>query len=64
MIEFTTLEDYLKAGLGFTDIFEREVFNYLMGRDGIMFYDPVKNFMCDVNKVPVFFVEQEYKSAH
>lgn len=61
MIEFTNVEDYLKTGLDFTDIFEREVFNYLVERDGIMFYDPVKSFMCDINKVPVFFVEQEFK---
>jgi len=51
----------LKAGLDFTDIFEQEIFNYLIERDGKMFYEPSKSFMCDIHGVPVFFVEQEYK---
>lgn len=61
MIEFTNVENYLKAGLDFTDIFEQEIFNYLIERDGKMFYEPSKSFMCDIHGVPVFFVEQEYK---
>lgn len=61
MIEFTNVDDFLKAGLDFTDVFEKEVFNYLIKRDGKMFYNPSKRFMCDVNFVPVFFVEQELK---
>lgn len=34
MIEFDNLEEYLKCGLDFTDFFEREIFDYLLKRDG------------------------------
>jgi hypothetical protein len=60
MIEFTNESDYLKCGLDFTDIFEQEVFRYLIQRDGKMYYDPVKSFMCDITGAPVFYVEQEF----
>lgn len=34
MIEFDSLEEYLKCGLDFIGFFEREIFDYLLKRDG------------------------------
>ena len=39
MIEFDNLEEYLKCGLDFTDFFEREIFDYLLKRDGKLIYN-------------------------
>lgn len=61
VIEFDSEEDYLKCGLDFTDIFEKEIFRYLLKRDGKVIYSPGNSYICDVNLTPVFYVEQEYK---
>lgn len=63
MIEMYTLEEFLKAGLGFTDYFEETIFNYLINRDGYMYYDPVSRYMYDKDKNRIFYVEQEYKAG-
>ncbi|NLM65721.1 MAG: hypothetical protein GX180_00840 [Enterococcus sp.] len=63
MIEFDNLKEYLKCGLGFTDLFEEEMFHYLLKRDGKLFYDPATKMMCDVNLTPVYFVEQVYTGS-
>ncbi len=61
MIEFNDLADYLKCGLDFTDLFEEEMFHYLLKRDGKIYFDPKTKMMCDINGTPVYFVEQTYQ---
>lgn len=58
MIEIHSLKEFLDVGFDFTDLFEQEIFKFLIKRDGVMIYDPVSRQMCDKNKVPVFYVEQ------
>lgn len=60
MIEFDNLEEYLKCGLDFTDFFEREIFDYLLKRDGKLFYNPATQMMCDIHLTPIYYVEQNY----
>ncbi|MBM7709605.1 hypothetical protein [Enterococcus lemanii] len=63
MIEFDNLKEYLKCGLGFTDLFEEEMFHYLLKRDGKLFYNPKIKMMCDINLTPVYYVEQVYTGS-
>lgn len=60
MIEFTSKEDFLAAGLGFTDYFEEKLFEFYLKRDGYMYYDPVSMYMCDQNNQRIFYVEQGF----
>lgn len=60
MIEFTSKEDFLAAGLGFTDYFEEKLFEFYLKRDGYMYYDPVSMSMCDQNNQRIFYVEQGF----
>lgn len=60
MIEFDNLDEYLKSGLDFTDLFEQEMFDYLLARDGKLFYNPGTRMMCDIHLTPVYYVEQKY----
>lgn len=60
MIEFTSKEDFLAAGLGFTDYFEEKLFEFYLNRDGYMYYYPVSMYMCDQNNQRIFYVEQGF----
>lgn len=61
MIEFKSKEEFLAAGLGFTDYFEELIFDMYIVRDGYMLYDPVTNYMFDARKIKMFYVEQDYR---
>lgn len=60
MIEFDSLEEYLKCGLDFTGFFEREIFDYLLKRDGKLLYNPATQMMYDIHLTPISYVEQNY----
>lgn len=60
MIEFKTKEQFLAAGLGFTDYFEEKLFEFFIDRDGSMYYDPVSMYMFDQKNQRIFYVEQVY----
>lgn len=60
MIDFISKEEFLKAGLGFTDLFEESLFEYYLELDGLMYYDPKTKYMHDVRGVKVFYVEQVF----
>ena len=53
MIEFDSLEEYLKCGLDFTGFFEREIFDYLLKRDGKLLYNPATQMMYDIHLTPI-----------
>lgn len=48
MIDFITKEEFLKAGLKFTDLFEESLFDYYLELDGLMYYDPKTKYMYDI----------------
>lgn len=47
-------------GLDFTDFFEREIFDYLLRREGKLFYNPATRMMRDIHLTPIYYVEQNY----
>lgn len=47
MIDFISKEEFLKAGLDFTDLFEESLFEYYLELDGLMYYDPKSKYMYD-----------------
>ncbi|MDT2525855.1 hypothetical protein [Enterococcus raffinosus] len=60
MIDFITKEEFLKAGLKFTDLFEESLFDYYLELDGLMYYDPKTKYMYDIRGVRAFYVEQVF----
>lgn len=60
MIDFISKEEFLKAGLGFTDLFEESLFEYYLELDGFMYYDPKSKYMHDKQGVKTFYVEQVF----
>ena len=54
MIDFISKEEFLKAGLGFTDLFEESLFEYYLELDGLMYYDPKTKYMYDKQGVKAF----------
>ena len=60
MIDFISKEEFLKAGLGFTDLFEESLFEYYLELDGLMYYDPKTKYMYDKQGVKAFYVEQVF----
>ncbi|MFB5458277.1 hypothetical protein ACE40W_22745 [Enterococcus avium] len=64
MIDFITKEEFLKAGLGFTDLFEESLFEYYLEMDGLMYYDPKTKYMYDIRGIKAFYVEQVFTGVN
>ena len=64
MIDFISKEEFLKAGLDFTDLFEESQFEYYLELDGLMYYDPKTKYRYDKQGVKAFYVEQAFTGVN
>ncbi len=60
MIEFCSMNEFKKLGFEFFDLFDEALFCYLIRRDGLVYFDPVKCAICDINKCFCFYVKINY----